>query len=45
MYDVDMSFVIGMPNAGRFWILSRRPGEYLLAALFGHVPGTGLLHG
>ena len=43
MYEVEMCLVIGMPRTGIFSTDANRPGEYLLAALFGFIPGCGLL--
>jgi hypothetical protein len=43
MYEVEMYFVNGIPTVGRFSIERSRPGEYLLAALFGFMFGCGLL--
>jgi hypothetical protein len=43
MYDVEMCFVIGIPNVGRFSIPFKLPGKYLLAALLGLVPGCAPL--
>ena len=43
MKDVEACFSSGSPKATRFSIVSMRPGEYLLAALFGLTPESGLL--
>lgn len=43
MNDVEACASDGSPNATRFSIPFSRPGEYLLAALFGLTSLTGLL--